>query len=101
MTATSVHGHDLTIHCRAVYFKRVFRRAFMPSRRMAVYSINATVSADAPERMQQGVGDFSVNIPRDCGCFMNEPQQKQRAVEAYLDLLLATLDRRQTDRLFL
>jgi hypothetical protein len=99
VTAVSVHGFELTIQCNATYFVREFERAFMPKRRMAVYRISTTVPPDAPPRLQDIAGNFTATIPRDCAYFLGETHQKQRAIEAYLDLLLAKLDRRQSELL--
>ena len=98
LTAYSVHGHEVTIHCHATYFKREYSRWWMPPRRMAVYSISAIVPPDAPVRLREAAGDFTANIPRACTVFTDEVYQKQRAVEAYLDLLLAKMDRRTAPR---
>jgi hypothetical protein len=97
LTAYSVHGSEVTIHCQATYFRREFSRWWMPSKRMAVYSMSAIVPPDAPPRLRDVI-DFTINIPRECTVFTREVYQKQRAVEAYLDLLLAKMDRRQTPR---
>ncbi len=98
ITATSVHEFDLTIHCQATYFKREHFRFWMPTRRMAVYSISVVVPRDAPPRLREAADNFSVNFPRECTLFTREVFQKQRAIEAYLDLLLAKMDRRQPER---
>jgi hypothetical protein len=99
LTAVSVHGYEVTINCKAVYFKRQYRRFFMPSRRMAVYSISTVVPPDAPERLHEVATPFNVNMPRDSVYLHDETRQKQRAIEAYLDLLLAKLNRRDAVRL--
>jgi hypothetical protein len=98
LTAVSVHGYEMTIHCKAVYFKRRYQRFFMPTKRLAVYSISNTVTADAPERLREIAAPFTVNWPRECTYYLDEDRQKQGAVEAYLDLLLAKLDRRDPAR---
>lgn len=94
LTAVSVHGYEVTINCYATYFKRQYERLFMPSRRMAVYSISTVVPPDAPKHLHEIATPFNVSMPRECLSFLDETRQKQRAIEAYLDLLLAKLDRR-------
>jgi hypothetical protein len=98
LTAYSVFGYDVTIQCHATYFKRVFKRFYIPNRRMAVYSINTVVPPNAPCSLQQVAGSFSANVPRECAFFLREVYQKQRAIEAYLDLLLAQVERKQAER---
>lgn len=98
LTAYNVHGSEVSIHCQATYFKREYSRWWMPAKRMAVYSMSAAVAPDAPVRLRGAASEFTVNIPRECTIFTREVFQKQRAVEAYLDLLLAKMDRRQSQR---
>lgn len=98
VTAGSIHGFEVTIQCQATYFRREYQRWWRPSKRMAVYSVSATVPADAPVRLKDTADDFMVNIPRECSVFTREVDRKQRAVEAYVDLLLAKMDRRDMGR---
>jgi hypothetical protein len=94
LTVHSLHGYDITINCQATYYKRLFQRKYMFARKMAVYEISTIVPPDAPPRLQDTARDFVVTIPRECLYWRGESYQKQRAIEAYLDLLLAKLDRR-------
>jgi hypothetical protein len=94
LTVHSLQGYDITINCEATYFKRIFERSYMPVTKMAVYRISSIVPPDAPARLQEVGGDFTVTIPRECLYWRAERYQKQHAIEAYLDLLLAKLDRR-------
>lgn len=96
LTVHSVHGCEVTLNCQATYYKRIFRRLWVPTRRMAVYRISAIVTADAPQSLRDVAGEFTATFPRECLYWMGETHQKQRAIEAYLDLLLAKLDRRQS-----
>lgn len=95
LTVHSVHGFEVTINCEATYYKRLFKRVVMPMRRMAVYRISAHVPPGAPFVLREVAGEFTATFPREGFYWMGEIHQKQRAIEAYLDLLLAKLDRRK------
>jgi hypothetical protein len=97
LTAYSLHGYEVTINCEATYYKRIFHRWYMPKRTMAVYEISSIVRHDAPERLRDIAGQFVVTMPRECMYWLGERYQKQQAIEAYLDLLLAKLERRVRD----
>jgi hypothetical protein len=99
LTVHSVHGCQVTLNCQATYYKRIFQRLWVPTRRMAVYRISAIVTADAPQLLRDVAGEFAATFPRECH-WLGEQYQKQRAIEAYLDLLVAKLERRQDARLF-
>lgn len=99
LTVHHVHGSQVTLNCHATYYKRIFQRLWVPTRRMAVYRISAIVTADAPQSLRDIAGEFAATFPRECH-WMGEHYQKQRAIEAYLDLLLAKLERRRDARLF-
>jgi hypothetical protein len=94
LTVHSVHGYEVTLNCEATYFKRLFDRWYVPSRKMAVYRISAIVPPNSPQRLKEAALDFTATFPRECMYWLGEVYQKQRAIEAYLDLLLAKLDRR-------
>lgn len=95
LTVHSVHGSEVTINCEATYYKRLFKRAVLPMRRMAVYRISAHVAFDAPIGLKDVASGFTATFPREGFYWMGEVHQKQKAIEAYLDLLLAKLDRRK------
>lgn len=94
LTVHTLHGYEVTINCEATYFKRIFKRFYVPDRKMAVYRISLIAPPNAPGRLTNVASDFIVTIPRECLYWLGERYQKQRAIEAYLDLLLAKLDRR-------
>lgn len=91
--ATSVRGFQLSVYCQKRHYARTYRRFFVPTRHHVLYRVTGTVSNDAPEALKRACENTTVHI---CSCThwaVDEEFQEQQAMKAYLDLLVAYMQR--------
>lgn len=90
MTVRSLHGYEISIYCQARQYRQLYKKWFVPDRIATSYRIFSNVSSDAPERLKE-VCELELTFPVMYFKTGNEYSQKEKAITAYLDLLIKKL----------
>lgn len=86
----SISGYVTTIHCQERQFLCEYERWFIRDRLTCTYNVFATVSGIAPQAIVDACS-LEKSFPRLLHPWLPSGQQKEAAIGAYLDILIARL----------
>lgn len=92
LVATSLMGYELSVFCRKKHYTRIYERFFVPAGHHVIYQITATASNDAPQALKDAC-ELELSISSSTHWTVDEDFQERLAVQAYLDLVIAHLQR--------
>lgn len=90
LTGYSVAGYEIRLFCQKRRYLKKYSRWFVPDQIHTLYHVYSSVSNDAPANLKT-VCELDLNIPAMTPSFVSEKLQKEAAIHAYLDILIAKL----------
>lgn len=86
----SVAGYEIRVYCQPRHYVREYLWWRWLRGRYCTFRVFGRVTADAPENLQKAC-ELDLTVPKLRPRFVSEDLQRQAAVKAYLDVLLAKL----------
>lgn len=90
LVGESTDGYSITIHCQERLYQYHYARWFVRNRIVASYYVFATIVGRAPTAMIEA-SSMTRSFPKLLHPWMPSASQKEAAIEAYIDLLLANV----------
>lgn len=91
LTGHSVSGYEINIHCQERRYKVRYKRWWMASDEFRLYHVFATYSNDCPDRLKEAC-KLETTMPVLLNSYAAAAKQKEAAINAYLDILIARLE---------
>lgn len=91
LEAHSNDGYVTTIFCREHRYRCVYDNWWIPNRIIKTYHVFCSVQGKAPETLVQAYR-LERTFPPLLGPWSSNSSQKEAAIEAYLDILLADIE---------
>lgn len=82
--------YEIHIYCRRKQYRRIYRRWTWLNRTYVLYNVFSVITGKAPTHIVNAC-KFEVDIPAQLPEFVEDDLQRRRAVNAYLDLVIARL----------
>ena len=92
MVGQSISGFEITIYCNRKRYRRKYDRWFVPTEYDVLYRVFSRASDNAPARLREACQALDRDIHPQLPEFISDDLQKKAAVEAYLQLLVNTLE---------
>lgn len=90
LTVVSIHGYELTIFCKEIKYRAVYKNSIVPDKVHFVYELFAKCTSDAPDILKR-VTQIEVYLPRLTPTYVDWETSKKALVAAYLDILISRL----------
>ena len=90
LVGQSLIDYEIHIHCQRKQFVRVYRRWPWFNRTYVLYRVYTVISGTAPLDIVEAC-KIEMDIPAQLPSFVDDNVQRMKAVNAYLDLVIARL----------
>lgn len=87
----AIAGYSVQIFCQRKHYRRSYDKSYISDQDVMTYHVYCKVTDDAPEILKK-VCELSVDIPSLLPAMVEEAGHRQAAINAYLDMLLVTLN---------
>lgn len=91
LTGHSVSGYEISIHCQERRYKVCYKRWWVSNDEFRMYHVYATLSNDSPDRLKEAC-KLDLAFPPLLGLWSSAKKQREAAIAAYLDVLIARLE---------
>lgn len=91
LTGHSVSGYEINIHCQERRYRTRYKHWWMSAHEFRSYHVFATLSGDSPERLKEAC-KLDITLPTMLGSLASPEKQREAAINAFLDILIARLE---------
>ena len=91
LTGHSVSGYEINIHCQERHYKVRYKRWWMSTDEFRQFHVFATYSHDCPDRLKEAC-KLDITLPVLLNTYASAEKQREAAINAYLDILIARLE---------
>jgi hypothetical protein len=95
LTGYSVSGYEIRLYCQKKIYIREYWRWFIPNEYYVTFRVFSVVSNDAPSTLKNAC-ELELDLPAMMPKFLSHEVQKECAIQAYLDILIAKIRHDQT-----
>jgi hypothetical protein len=90
LVGQSLIDYEIHIHCQRKQYAKIYRRWPWLKRTYVLYRVFSVITGTAPRDIVEAC-QIEVDIPAQLPSFVDDDLQRMKAVNAYLDLVIARL----------